>query len=168
MLNIDIQNDGIKLTNSIVLPFKCESEPGEIESPEDARIRLIERRDNVIRAFSKRLIASLERRMKACETQLMNHLSDIKYVSEVGIICWRIKSGADGHFYSFSYEAMREAIVSLKRNDMKSFFGTPAFIDQTIKALLNDPEQDHSDANGYKYSELVSILMEDHLFNQSF
>ena len=56
MLNIEIQNDGIKLTSSVTLPFKCESDG--IESPDYVRIRLTERQYNVIEAFSERLIAS--------------------------------------------------------------------------------------------------------------
>jgi hypothetical protein len=55
---------------------------------------------------------------------------------------------------------MQDAITVLELSRFKEFVTKKTWIDQTLKALLNDTEQDHSDMGGFRYSQLVSILCE--------
>ena len=57
-----------------------------------------------------------------------------------------------------SYEAMSDCIKALQFSQFRSVLENPMWIDQIIKALLNDTEQNHEDAGGFKYSQLVSML----------
>ena len=114
---------------------------------------------DIIGAFSPRLIASLERRMQACQRNLLNHLEDIEY-NDGRHICWRRKDGTGGDFNVPSFEAMQDCVKALKDSSFSEFLKQKLWIDQTLKALLNDTEQDHSDMGGFRYSQLVSLLCE--------
>ena len=101
--------------------------------------------------------------MAACQGNLVRHLDDIEYSDECGHIVYRRKDGSTGTFNVPSFNAMKDAVVALKQSRWRDFKNTPVWIDQTIKALMNDPEQDHSDIGKLKYSDLVSFLCEAHL-----
>lgn len=120
-----------------------------------ARARMID----IIKAFSPRIIASLERRMQACQRNLLNHLEDIEY-NDGRHICWHRKYGTSGNFNIPSFNAMKDCVKTLRQSNFTDFCKKGVWVDQTLKALLNDTEQDHSDMGGFKYSELVSILCE--------
>lgn len=114
---------------------------------------------DVIGAFSPRLIASLERRMQACQSLLIAHINDIEY-NDGNHICWKRKDGTGGDFNVPSFQAMQDAVKALENLCFKEFCTKKVWIDQTLKALLNDTEQDHSDCGRFRYSQLVSILCE--------
>lgn len=115
---------------------------------------------DLLGSYSVRLIASLERRVKACFTNLINHIDDIEYSDGCGQIVYRRKDGSFGKFNVPSYNDMKDAINLLKEGKWKSFLDGGMYIEQTLKALLNDTEQDHSDSDSFKYSELISLLCE--------
>jgi hypothetical protein len=109
------------------------------------------------------MIASLERRMRACQENLVRHLNDIEYSDECGHIVYRRKDGSTGTFNVPSFNNMKDAVTALKQSKWHEFKDNPFWIDQTLKALLNDTEQDHSDIGKLKYSDLVSFLCEAHI-----
>ena len=115
---------------------------------------------DLIGAYSPILIASLERRMKACEQNLIKHLDSIKYADECGHIVYVRKDNTRGSFNVPSFNAMKDAVKALSQSQFKSFFENKFWVDQTLKALLNDTEQHHEDKGCFKYSELVSLLCE--------
>ena len=117
---------------------------------------------DLIGAYSPILIASLERRMRACEENLIRHLDDIEYADNCGHIVYVRKDKTRGNFNVPSFNAMKDAVKALHQSQFKSFFENKIWIDQTLKALLNDTEQDHSDIGQLKYSDLVSFLCEAH------
>ena len=119
---------------------------------------------DLIGSFSKRMIDSLERRMKACQENLVRHLDDVIYSDEWGHIEYRRKDGSIGQFNVQSLKSMQDAVKALKQSCWREFSNNPVWIDQTIKALLNDTGQDHSDCGTLKYSNLVSFLCEVHMF----
>ena len=114
---------------------------------------------DIVGAFSPRIIGSLQRRMKACQQLLINHIDDIEY-NDGQHICWRRKDGTTGNFNIPSFQAMQDCVKALEHSCFKEFTQKKPWVDQTLKALLNDTEQDHSDCGGFKYSQLVSILCE--------
>lgn len=118
---------------------------------------------DLIGSFAPRMIASLERRMCACQENLIRHLDDIEYSDEHGHIVYRRKDGSTGTFNVASFNSMKDAVVALKQSKWREFKNNPFWIDQTLKALLNDTEQDHSDCGKLKYSDLVSFLCEAHV-----
>lgn len=120
---------------------------------------------DVLGAFSPIIIASLERRMAACLNNLINHVEDIEYADEYGSICWTRKDGTIGNFNLPSFNAMKDCIKALKNSNYASVTENFLWIDQILKALLNDTEHDHSDRGLFKWSTLISILMEIHAFN---
>jgi len=129
---------------------------GDIDS---FKQRAFARMLDIIGVFSPRLIASLERRMQACQKNLISHLEDIEY-NDGRHICWRRKDGSSGDFNVPSFKAMQDAVKALEHSCFKEFCTKKCWVDQTLKALLNDTEQDHSDCGGFRYSQLVSILCE--------
>ena len=115
---------------------------------------------DLIGAYSPLLIASLKRRMQACEENLIRHLDDIEYADDCGHIVYVRKDKTRGSFNVPSFNAMNTAIATLQKSKFKSFLENKIWIDQTLKALLNDTEQHHEDMKGFKYSELISLLCE--------
>jgi hypothetical protein len=115
---------------------------------------------DLIGAYSPILIASLERRMQACEENLVRHLNDIEYADNCGRIVYVRKDKTYGSFNVPSFNAMKDAVAALHKSQFKSFFENKCWIDQVIKALLNDTEQHHEDKGCFKYSELISLLCE--------
>jgi hypothetical protein len=118
---------------------------------------------DLLGSFSKRIISSLERRMRACQENLIRHLDDVEYSDECGHIVYRRKDGSTGTFNVSSFGTMQEAVKCLKQSDWRGYMSNPFYVDQTLKALLNDTEQNHSDEGQLKYSDLVSLLCEIHL-----
>ena len=153
-----------KLSMSFVVEVpQAESKMYSEEETLEARNRKRGLACDIVGAFSQRLIASLERRMAACQKKLLAHIEDAKAFDE-NFITWQRKDGREDHFIIGSFNAMKNAIKMLQGGAQWKFLQDRTAIDQTIKALLNDTEQDHSDANGFRYSELVSVLMESHMF----
>lgn len=153
---VETENN-VKMSFELLIPKKSgKGADGDIDF---YRQRAFARMLDIIGAFSPRIIASLQRRMQACQKNLLNHLDEIEY-NDGFSICWRRKDGSGGTFNIPSFKAMQDATKALEMSCFKSFVQEKLWIDQTIKALLNDTEQDHSDMGGFRYSELVSILCE--------
>lgn len=158
MKNIKFQNTENGLSISITQTIPNFEPTGSKMS--DFEVRLSRRAyvSDIIGAFSERLIVSIERRMEVCQNNLLNHLEDC--VSHNGqAISWIRKDGTQGSFSIVSFETMEKAVASLKKGTWLEFATNKMMVDQTIKALLNDTEQDHSDAGSFRYSELCSTLL---------
>lgn len=151
----------VEMSFTLLIPKKSGKPVGSDFDLDKVRQRGIALMMDIIGAFSPRIIASLERRMQACQRNLLNHLEDIEY-NDGQHICWRRKDGTGGDFNIPSFEAMQNCVKALEKSDFKMFCTRKPWIDQTLKALLNDTEQDHSDMGGFRYSQLVSILCELH------
>lgn len=149
----------VEMSFTLLIPKKSGKPAGSDFDLDKARQRGIAFMIDIIGAFSPRIIASLERRMQACQRNLLNHLEDIEY-NDGRHICWRRKDGSSGNFNVPSFEAMKDAVKALEHSCFKDFCKNKAWVDQTLKALLNDTEQDHSDCGGFCYSQLMSILCE--------
>lgn len=161
-INVYPENKYTEMNLTIQIPFCNKKESTvDLDSMETRRKAYTY---DLIGSFSTRIIASLERRMKACQENLIRHLDDVEYSDDCGHIVYRRKDGSTGTFNVPSFNAMKDAVKALKKSFWKDFLNNPIWIDQTIKALLNDTEQDHSDCGGFKYSELVSMLCELHAF----
>ena len=147
----------VEMSFTLLIPKKFgKGVDGDVDS---FKSRAFGRMLDIIGAFSPKLIASLERRMQACQRNLLNHLEDIEYNDGMHI-CWSRKDGTGGDFNIPSFKAMQDAVKALEHSCFKDFCTRRSWIDQTLKALLNDTEQDHSDMGGFRYSQLVSILCE--------
>lgn len=156
------ENKYTELCTTIQIPF-CNKQKGADFDIDKSRKRAEAFLFDLIGSFAPRMIASLERRMRACQENLIRHLNDIEYSDECGHIVYRRKDGSTGTFNVPSFDNMKDAITALKQSRWREFKDNPFWIDQTIKALLNDTEQDHSDIGKLKYSDLVSFLCEAHL-----
>lgn len=137
-----------------------EKELKEIQERAKARSR------DILGSFAPRIISSLERRMKACLTNMLNHSEDM-YSPCGGVVQWDRKDGSRNYFSVNSYNAMLNCIKAFKNGCLDVILDNAFWIDQILKALLNDPLefQDHRDAGNFRYSELVSLLCECHMFN---
>lgn len=149
----------VEMTTTIVIPKKNGKPVGSDFDVDKIRVDALGYTLDVIGAFSPRIIESLQRRMQACQQLLIAHINDIEY-NDGRHICWRRKDGTHGNFNIPSFQAMRDCVKALQFSSFKEFVQKKSWIDQTLKALLNDTEQNHSDCNGFKYSQLVSILCE--------
>ena len=162
------ENKYTEMSMTIQIPF-CNKQKGTDFDIDKSRKRADAFLFDLIGSFSKLMIASLERRMHACQENLIRHFDDIEYSDECGHIVYRRKDGSTGQFNVTSFNNMKDAVKALKQSCWRAFANNPLWIDQTIKALLNDTEQDHSDHGKLKYSDLVSFLCEAHFnaFHQS-
>jgi len=147
--------------DSVVLQLELEI-PKKSETPKKSGRSVLGGLDSsnmldIIGAFSARIICSLERRMQACQRNLLNHLEDIES-NDGAHICWYRKDGSVGSFNIYSFNAMKECIEALEHSRFEEFATKRVWISQTLKALMNDTVQDHSDNCGFCYSQLVSVL----------
>ena len=154
-------NENGELQLTISIPVKKDQEADGLTI---AQVRAIS--CDILGSFSKRIIASLERRMSACMEKLMNHFDTAFTYPYGGQIFYRAKNNRLEAFNLPTYEGMEECIEALKHSRFAEVLDNSMWVDQILKALLNDPEQDHSDAGCFKYSQLVSLLMECHLYHE--
>lgn len=157
---VSVTSNGIQIRNIIDISFCNKQKKGSDFDSDKAKERGLNMMLDIIGAFSPRLIASIKRRINACRTNLLNHLNNIEYCDEMGHICYRRDDGTVGNFNTRSFEAMDDCVKALEHSRFLEFVQNKLWIDQMLKALLNDPEQDHLDCNGFKYSQLISILCE--------
>lgn len=156
------ENGYTELSTTIQIPF-CNKQKGADFDIDKSRKRVEAYLFDLIGSFAPRMIASLKRRMRACQENLVRHLDDIEYSDECGHIVYRRKDGSTGTFNVYSFNVMKDAVKALEQSDWCGFKNNLMFIDQTLKALLNDTVQDHGDCGQLKYSELISFLCEAHL-----
>jgi hypothetical protein len=149
----------VLMSFDLLIPKKSGKPAGSDFDLDKARQKGVALMIDIVGAFSPRIIASLERRMQACQRNLLNHLEDIEY-NDGQHICWRRKDGTGGDFNIPSFQAMQDCVKALEHSCFREFCSMKTWIDQTLKALLNDTEQDHSDCGGFRYSRLISILCE--------
>lgn len=155
------ENKYTEMSMTIQIPF-CNKQKGSDFDLDKSRKRAEAFLFDLIGSFAPRIIASLERRMRACQENLVRHLDTIEYSDDCGHIVYRRKDGSTGTFNVPSFNHMKDAVKALKHGCWRDFSTNPFWIDQTLKALLNDTEQDHSDIGQLKYSDLVSFLCEAH------
>ena len=155
-VKFNITENGLVVTLNTTIP---NLEPSGLQmSDYDARQLRRAYVCDIIGAFSQRLIASLTRRIEACQNNLLNHLEDCK-AHNGQLITWSRKDGTQGRFSIASFETMEKAICTLKKCAWWEFANKREMVEQAIKALLNDTEQNHSDCGGFRYSELGSTLL---------
>lgn len=151
-MKVEVVGNAVELTESIPL---MENEEGRnICNPEKALM--------IIDSFSSYLVTLLKNRKEACMKLLRSHLNDIFYNNGF-TIAWHRKDGTTGYFNIPTYKLMCEAIQALKLGNYEIFLNSKPMIDQAIKAVMNEPSLDHSDAGTFKFSELVSVLCEYHI-----
>jgi hypothetical protein len=149
----------VEMSFTLLIPKKSGKPAGSDFDLDKVRQRGINLMMDIIGAFSPRIIASLERRMQACQSLLIAHINDIEY-NDGQHVCWHRKDGTGGDFNIPSFQAMQDCVKALEHSNFMEFCTKKSWIDQTLKALLNDTEQNHSDMGGFRYSQLVSILCE--------
>lgn len=160
---VEITQNGIKMSIVKDIPFCNKQQRGSDFDIDKARCRCQEYAISIIETYVDTLIGTLKRRMTACIMHLELHIDNIEYADNCGHIVWKRVDGTNGQFNVKSYEAMEQAIKTLKSGCFKEFLEKPMWIDQTLKALLNDPVNTHRDLKKFKYSELVSLLCEAHI-----
>ena len=152
--------NGIQMENKISINYCNKQQHGSDFDIDRMRQRSVGYSMDLIGAYSPILIASLERRMRACEENLIRHLGDIEYADNCGHIVYVRKDKTRGNFNVPSFNAMKDAVKALSQSQFKSFLENKFWIDQVLKALLNDTEMHHEDKGCFKYSELISLLCE--------
>lgn len=143
---------------SFLLPTREPSE-ADVMTPNQVRAVYMD----IIGVFSQRIIASLERRMEACRKKLFEHLATA-FTDPHGIQIGYMAGNRLETFNMPSYKAMEDCITALQSGAYGDVIECQAWVDQIVKALLNDTEQDHSDAGQFKYSQLVSMLASLHMY----
>lgn len=152
------ENRQIEINLTAFIPM-AEIKDASAEERMEARRRERARQYDLIGSFSELIIQSVEKRMKACQSQLLEHISEAKAYGEY-VFVWVDKRGVTKTFNLTSYKLMEDVVKSLKQSDWRFLCTTGPAKVQVVKALMNDPEQDHSDKNGFHYSELVTLLTE--------
>ena len=163
MEKIFIRSNGIQLRSITEIPFCNKQQHGSDFDLDGARRHCQEYAQGIIEDYVDTLIGTLQRRMAACMLHLQLHLEDIDYADSYGHICWKRKDGSYGQFNVRSYDAMEQAIEVLKKGNFGEFLNNSIWIDQTLKALLNDPVGNNVNTKEHKFSELVSLLCEAHV-----
>ncbi len=154
-LNLEFNENGCEIKFSL---------PKKVNPLTEEEIENIEKRNkarflDILGSFAPRIENALVARMAACNQKLLQHIGEA-WTPCPEIICWTRKDGTTDHFMAFSYRKMEEAVRYIHVGNWQKFLSDICILDQTIKALLNMPELDHSDSHGFLFSELVSGLME--------
>lgn len=150
-------SEGIQFT--MLLPVR-EIDPADILTESKLKANCTA----IFNAFSSRIIAALKRRQAACKAKLFKNIGTA-FTDSNGMQIWYKEGNRLCSFNMLSYAAMSDCIKAFQFSEYHAVLREPAWIDQIIKALLNDPEQNHEDAGGFKYSELVSMLCAIHMYH---
>ena len=157
------RSNGFEIRTIVEIPFCNKQQHGSDFDLDYARTRCISYGLDLLGTYSEIIMSSLVHRMTACMNNLKNHFNDIEYCDECGHIVYVRKDNTRGQFNVPSYEAMQDAIKALQQSSYKEFLENPVWVDQTLKALLNDTEHHQVDLKEFKYSELISLLCEAHV-----
>ena len=143
---------------SILLPEKPMEEIAYLD-----RYQIRGRQMDIIGAFSPVIIASLKRRMQACKDKLFKGLATAATVADGMQILYKNGDRLEA-FNLPTYKAMEDCINAMQNSTFGDVLENPTWIDQILKALLNDPAkfQTHEDCGGFAYSQLVSELCDLH------
>ena len=114
--------NGIQMTCQIGINYCNKQKHGSDYDIDAMRQRSIGYSMDLIGAYSPLLIASLERRMRACEENLIRHLDSIEYADDCGHIVYVRKDKTRGGFNVPSFNAMKDAVKALSQSQFKSFF----------------------------------------------
>lgn len=155
---VHAENKQIEINLTAFIPM-AEIQEATAEQRIEARRRERARQYDLIGSFSELIIQSVERRMKVCQSQLLEHISEAKAYGE-SVFVWKDKRGVTRTFNLISYKLMEDIVKSLKQSDWRFLCNNGPAKVQVVKALMNDPEQDHSDRGDFHYSELVTLLTE--------
>lgn len=158
--SFEMTENGIQMMCQIGINYCNKQQRGSDFDLDAMRKKSVNYSTDLIGTYSPILIASLKRRMQACEENLIHHLDSIEYADNCGHIVYVRKDKTRGGFNVPSFNAMKDAIKALSQSEFKSFLENKCWIDQTLKALLNDTEMHHEDKGCFKYSELISLLCE--------
>jgi len=153
-----LKDKGVEM--SLRLPFK-EVKGGSDFDIDAHKVRSFARALDVLGTYSVVIIQSLDRRMTACCRNLLNHLNDIIF-NDGCHISYQRKDGSIGTFNVPSFQAMEDCKEALLTSNFKAVLKNVVWVDQIIKALLNDRELLRDDSDTFKFSELVSLLCEVH------
>lgn len=157
------ENKYTEVNVTVQIPF-CNKRGSDSDIDLNEILRKEEARNwDLLGTFSERIIGSLERRMHACQENLIRHLDTVVYSDEAGCILYRRKDGSEGKFNTYSFNAMKDCVKALKQSCWRSVLENSFWVDQILKSLLNDTEMDHSDEGPLKWSDLISLLCEVHL-----
>jgi len=118
---------------------------------------------DVIGSFSLLLASALKHRMEACQNKLLTHINSIFFNDGCQVMWYNDKQEVD-YFNVPSYEEMKKCYTALKVGRYVEVVDSPVWIDQLLKALLNDeiPMKHDNTNRKFKYSELVSVLCQLH------
>lgn len=159
-----VENEkSLEMSLTILIPKKGWEEAGSDFDIDKFRVDNVRRMMDILGSFSDIIKNSLERRMEACQQNLINHIQDVEFNDGRHIVYSR-KDGSCGTFNVPSFQGMQDCIKALQESQYKSILKNKLWIDQILKALLNDTEQHHEDQGVFKYSDLISMLCELHAY----
>jgi len=157
-----VENErNLEMSLTILIPKKGWKEVGSDFDIDKFRVDNVGRMMDILGSFSDIIKSSLERRMEACQQNLINHIQDVEFNDGKHIVYNR-KDGSCGTFNIPSFQGMQDCVKALEQSQYKSILKNKLWIDQILKALLNDTEQHHEDQGVFKYSDLISMLCELH------
>lgn len=154
---VHAENRQVEVNLTAFIPM-VEIQEATAEQRIEARRKERARQYDLIGSFSELIIQSVERRMKACQAQLLEHISEAKAYGD-SVFVWVDKRGVTRTFNLTSYKLMEDVVKSLRQSDWRFLCTTGPAKVQVIKALMNI-EHDRSDKGEFHYSELVSFLTE--------
>lgn len=100
--------------------------------------------NTVLYAWREVLIGTLQRRIKACESIMAHHLGDSFLTQGDNVIAWKRNNGTYGYFNIPTWELMKDCLEHLKKRDISTIVENEMFIEQLIKAIMNDAEINRS------------------------
>ena len=121
----------------------------------------VNKAEKIIKAFDLRIRTLLIRRANSCLELLQSHIKDVFYNNGF-TLAWHRKDGTVGYFNVPTFEGMQRAIKTLEEERYSDFIRDFLAVDQTLKAICNDPEVNRMNAGEYTFANLVSLLMEVH------
>lgn len=142
----------LSISFNVLIPLKDEL-PTTYQTRNEYYIEVLSKYRNII-------IGTLERRMQACQNNLLVHINDIVF-NDGNQIGYKRNDGSIHFFNVLSFELMQQGVEDLKENNFQMVIDNTPLIEQIVKAICNDNEKlDKSDKGSTKFSDLISVLCE--------
>lgn len=114
---------------------------------------------DIIGTYAKVLIQTLTNRLGACYFEVARAHYDGRVYYNDGERIEYTRNNKIVHSYNTpSVEVMKDAIKALEHSDWKFFLHNAPMLEQTIKAIMNDPNLEKVDLASFSWADLTSTL----------
>lgn len=115
---------------------------------------------DIIGTYAEVLIQTLKNRLGACCFEVVRAYYDGRVYFNDGSRIEYTRNTKIAHSYNeASKRVLEDAIKALEHSEWKSFLHNASMLEQTIKAVMNDPNLKTVDCGSFSWADLTSTLV---------